>query len=170
MKKDLLTREQYNFARETSLKQGLIPTLRYIMNVVPELDSRLAKEYYEKYIAVPQMNHKEKITEWGKVWYFNNTENTFRFAMYQYDDDPDIIYLSNVFVSSEYRGIGLGDGILNAADRIAENKGAKTIFLKVKKGSFAHNWYKRHSYADDQIDEEDNTMIWMKKEVLKYDT
>lgn len=111
------------------------------------------------------MSHKEEITEWGKIWYFNNIENTFRFAIYQYDDNPNIIYLSNIFVSPEYRRIGFGNSILNTVDKIAKNKGAKIIFLKVKKESFAHSWYKKNNYIDDQIDEEDKTMIWMKKEV-----
>lgn len=165
MEMDLLTKEHLEIARETSIKQGLPSTLRYIVSVVPEFDLRLAKEYYDKYIAVKPMNCTEENTDWGKVWYFNNTENTFRFAMYQYVDDPEIIYLSNVFVKPEYRGIGLGDGILNAADRIAKDKGTNIIFLKVKKGSSAHNWYKRHGYVDDEPDEENKTMIWMKKEV-----
>ena len=60
---------------------------------------------------------------------------------------------------------GEGTFILNAAEAIAKMAFADEILLKVEKGSFAHKWYKRHGYVDDEPDEEDKTMIWMKKEV-----
>lgn len=108
---------------------------------------------------------KEEITDWGKIQYYSSSEDTFRFAIYEYNDEPGVVYLSNVFVSPESRHLGFGNTILKLVDKIAKNKGSHLIFLKVKKDSFAYNWYNRHSYEEFGVDKEDNTMIWMKKEV-----
>ena len=92
-------------------------------------------------------------------------DNLARFAMYWYGDDKRRVYLSNVFVGEGMRHKGEGTFILNAAEAIAKMAFADEILLKVKKGSFAYDWYKRHGYVDVEPDEEDKTMIWMKKEV-----
>ena len=91
-------------------------------------------------------------------------DNLARFAMYWYGDG-DSMFLSNVFVGKDMRHHGCGNFILEAADEVANMYNADRIYLKTKKGSFAHKWYKRHGYIDDEPDEEDKTMIWMKKEV-----
>ena len=91
-------------------------------------------------------------------------DNLARFAMYWYGDD-DSMFLSNVFVGKDMRHHGCGNFILEVADEVANMYNADRIYLKTKKGSFAHKWYKRHGYVDDETDEEDKTMIWMKKEV-----
>ena len=91
-------------------------------------------------------------------------DNLARFAMYWYGDD-DSMFLSNVFVGKDMRHHGWGNFILGVADEVANMYNADRIYLKTRKGSFAHKWYKRHGYVDDETDEEDKTMIWMKKEV-----
>ena len=48
--KEILTEQQLSTAKDINEKQGLIPTLRYITSVAPELNQKLAKEYYELYI------------------------------------------------------------------------------------------------------------------------
>ena len=106
-----------------------------------------------------------KKTDFGDVWHVNSSDGSFRFAIYRYDDDPDTVYLSNVFVSEENRGKGYGNCILDAADNVAKEKGAKTIGLKVKKGSFAHRWYGRHGFLDLTDDEENPQFVWMTKNV-----
>lgn len=108
---------------------------------------------------------KEELTKWGKVQYYKSSEDIFRFAIYEYNDEPGVIYLSNVFVNSESRHLGFGNTILKLVDKIAKNKGAYTIILKVEKDSFAHNWYKRHGYKEFGVNKEDNTMFWMRKEI-----
>lgn len=109
--------------------------------------------------------YDKEITDWGKILYYKSSEDTFRFAIYEYNDEHGVIYLSNVFVSPESRHLGFGNTILKLVDKIAKNKGAHTIILKAKKDSFAHNWYNRHGYGQFGVDKEDNTMIWMKKEI-----
>lgn len=73
------------------------------------------------------------------------------------------IYLSNVFVDEERRKEGIGNSILNAADKIAKKMNADSICLKVKRESFVHEWYKRHGYSDLCTDEEDKEFTWMVK-------
>lgn len=104
-------------------------------------------------------------TNFGDVWYVSSTDGSFRFAIYRYDDDSDSVYLSNVFVHEENRGKGYGNCILDAAYNVAKEMGAKTIGLKVKKGSFAHQWYSRHGYSDLTDDEENPQFVWMTKSV-----
>ena len=112
-----------------------------------------------------EITTKHKNTAFGDVWYVNSTDGSFRFAIYRYDDDFDTVYLSNVFVSEENRGKGYGNCILDATDNVAKEMGAKTIGLKVKKGSFAHQWYGRHGYSDLTDDEENPQFVWMTKSV-----
>lgn len=108
-----------------------------------------------------------KKTDFGDVWNINASDDTFRFAIYRYDDDADIVYLSNVFVKEDSRGQGYGNTILDIVDKVAEGMGATTVCLTVKKGSFAHEWYKRHGYEDfcDNEDEDYVGHIWMKKQL-----
>lgn len=111
-----------------------------------------------------RINTKHKKTDFGDVWYVNATNNTFRFALYKYDDDADTIYLSNVFVNEDSRGQGYGNVILDSAEKAAEKMGARTICLKVKNSSFAYEWYKRHRYT---VIEKEENYIWMKKLLIK---
>ena len=108
---------------------------------------------------------REEQTDFGKIWYVNSSDNAFRFAVYRYDDDLDTVYLSNVFVSEKRRGNGLGNVILNSAESIAKNMGAKTICLKAKKNSVVYDWYARHGYTDIEPDIEDADYEWMQKNI-----
>lgn len=109
---------------------------------------------------------KHEKTDFGDVWYMTSKpEGIFRFAIYRYDDDRETIYLSNVFVGKEHRKNGLGNIILNAADKVAKNLKANTICLKVRQDSFVHDWYGRHGYTDLSVDEEEPLYIWMTKNI-----
>lgn len=103
-----------------------------------------------------------KNTSWGKICFIE--EETYRFAVYTYNDDPSSIYLSNVYVSENERGKGLGNQILQMAEKIAREMGRDEIYLKVKTGSFAHKWYSRHGYTDFEPTKYGN--MWMKKTVV----
>ena len=104
-------------------------------------------------------------TDFGDLWYVNSTDGSFRFAIYRYDDDSDTVYLSNVFVREESRGKGYGNCILDTTNNMANEMSAKMIGLKVKKGSFAHQWYSRHGYSDLTDDEENSQFVWMTKSI-----
>ena len=113
------------------------------------------------------MTTKEEITDFGKRWYIEDDDKTFHFALYIYDDDPDALYLSNVYVSEENRRKGFGNLILKIADDIAKNMNVSVIMLKARRNSFVHDWYERNGFVDFQIDSEDDGFIWMKKELNK---
>ena len=80
-----------------------------------------------------------------------------------YDDDPDAVYLTSVFVKEQYRKLGLGNVILSMAEDIGKQLDAKVIMLNVLKNSFMHDWYERHGYSDFVVNDEDLNYIWMKK-------
>jgi GNAT superfamily N-acetyltransferase len=103
-------------------------------------------------------------TQWGTIRYYTEWSR-FRFAMYNYDDDESTEYLSNVYVEKDYRGHGIGNGILKMAEDEASLLGSKYLMLRALKDSWMHDWYKRHGYEDFQIDEDFPEFIWMKKEL-----
>lgn len=70
-----------------------------------------------------------------------------RFAFYTYKDEPGALYLSNLFVEEASRNAGFGTRILHAAEKVAETIGASSIRLKVKQGSPANAWYRKHGYG-----------------------
>ena len=74
------------------------------------------------------------------------------------------ITLSNVYVEESSRNNGLGTLILKAAEKVAETIGAKSIRLKVKRGSPVKAWYRKHGY--DYIAFEDG-YDWLEK-TLEY--
>ena len=106
---------------------------------------------------------RHKKTDFGDVWYVNAIDGTYRFAIYKYDDDPNTIYLSNVFVKEESRRHGYGNEILKAAEDYAKKFDVTAICLKVLSGSDVHRWYKRHGYEDLEKDEEERGYMWMRK-------
>jgi GNAT superfamily N-acetyltransferase len=108
---------------------------------------------------------REEKTDFGTRWFIDDKDNILRFALYVYDDDPTTLYLSNVFVSENYRQRGLGNIILKMADEIAKSHGADTLMLKVLKKSFVHNWYERHGFEDFVCDDEDLNYMWMRKDI-----
>lgn len=85
-----------------------------------------------------------KRTDFGKVWFYNYRE--YRFALYQYSDSPEKLYLSNVEVSEQFRGKGFGNLILRKAEHYAKRKKAFELFLKCEKESWVSEWYKRHGF------------------------
>ena len=90
-------------------------------------------------------------TKWGIIRYYTD-DTEFRFAMYKYDDNEIIEYLSNVYVEKQYRRKGLGNGILKLAEEEAISRGAKYLILRALRGSWMRDWYERHGYKGYQID------------------
>lgn len=100
---------------------------------------------------------------WGVVYHYFG--DNYKFALYTYNDDPYVTYLSNVWVNDESRGQGIGDKLLNVAEEMAIQHNAKVICLKVLVDTWVHDWYQRQGFID-YIDDEDSNYVWMKK-VLK---
>lgn len=72
------------------------------------------------------------------------------------------MYLSNVNVIRSVRGRGLGNKILELANKEAMRYGYTVICLKVLKSSWVHDWYANHGYDDFCCDGEDDDYVWMK--------
>lgn len=83
--------------------------------------------------------------EWSGDYDEENLQT--RFAFYTYKDDPNVLYLSNVFVEETSRNHGFGTRILKAAEKVAETIGATAIRLKVKQDSPANTWYRKNGYV-----------------------
>lgn len=155
--------EKEQFAGETMMEKDKIDTAFTRMMEKEQEPKGYDEAYLKEKIALAKKNGSWK--EEQPEGLDSEEDNLARFAMYWYGDDKRRVYLSNVFVGESMRHKGEGTFILNAAEAIAKMAFADEILLKVKKGSFAYDWYKRHGYVDDETDEEDKTMIWMKKEV-----
>lgn len=95
---------------------------------------------------------------------YDEGELLSRFAFYTYKDEPDVLYLSNVFVEETFRNIGIGTKILTAAEKVAETLGATSIRLKVKQGSPANAWYRKRGYGYTTFED---GYDWLEK-VLEY--
>ena len=120
---------------------------------------------YKKYgndilVGYKGMNITKETTDWGIVYYYNN--DCYRFALYAYNDDKNTMYLSNVKVEQSARGRGLGNKILELADKEAKKYNYTVICLKVLKSSWVHDWYANHGYSDFCYDGEDADYVWMK--------
>ena len=64
------------------------------------------------------MNITKETTDWGIVYHYKN--DCCRFALYAYNDDKNTMYLSNVNVEQSVRGCGIGNKILELADKEAK--------------------------------------------------
>lgn len=87
-----------------------------------------------------------------------------RFAFYTYEDEPDILYLANVFVNEDYRSKGIGSKIIKIADTVASGMGCDSIRLQCTKGSDAERLYKNNGY--NELTEKDQR-IWLEKQCEK---
>ena len=106
------------------------------------------------------MNITKETTDCGTVYYYKN--DYYRFALYAYNDDKNTMYLSNVKVEQSARGRGLGNKILELADKEAKKHNYAVICLKVLESSWVHDWYANHGYTDFCYDGEDADYVWMK--------
>lgn len=124
-------------------------------------DEHEYNESFVKYVAQSLLEYAKnelKNAEW------DDDDVHTRFAFYTYRDEPEVLYLSNVFVEETSRNKGLGTKILNAAEKVAETIGTKSIRLKVKQDSPANAWYRKHGY--DYMTFEDG-YDWLEK-TLEY--
>ena len=105
-------------------------------------DQRAVGTILMNYILIKNMKvtTKHEKTDFGDVWHMSSVpKDIFRFAIYRYDDDKDTVYLSNVFVDNAHRKQGLGNSILNTADKVAKKLKANTICRKLSKTHLSTN-------------------------------
>ena len=95
----------------------------------------------------------------------NDTNILNRFSFYSYKDEPNILYLSGLYVNDEYRNKGIGTKILKVANEVAASMKCNSIRLKTEKGSHAEKLYRENGYTT-ILGEEEN-QIWLEKQCGK---
>ena len=109
---------------------------------------------------------KEKLLAWlEKLGEQDNNEDSNilqRFSFYSYKDEPNILYLSGLYVNEEYRNKGIGTKILEVAEEVAKSLNRHAIRLKTKKDSNAERLYRTHGY--NSLTTEDSDEIWLEKQ------
>ena len=108
----------------------------------------------------------KKILAWlEKQCSKDNTEDIdilHRFSFYSYKDEPNVLYLSGLYVNEECRNKGIGTKILEITDEVAKSLNCHTIRLKTKKDSNAERLYKTHGYNSLKTEERDG--IWLERQ------
>lgn len=104
----------------------------------------------------------EEYTNWGVIFDYLCDECSF--SLHRYDVDSSTFYLSSVHVKPEFREQGIGNSILDKAEKdVIEFYKADTLALKCHKESWMHKWYERHGYKDMCEDEWNDNFVWMYK-------
>lgn len=85
-----------------------------------------------------------------------------RFSFYSYKDEPNVLYLSGLYVNEECRNKGIGTKILEVADEVAKSLNCHVIRLKTKKDSNAERLYQTHGYNSLAVEERGE--IWLEKQ------
>lgn len=91
----------------------------------------------------------------------NDTGILNRFSFYSYKDEPNILYLSELYVNKEQRNKGIGTKILKIADEIAANMKCNSIRLKTEIGSNAERLYRKNGYNSLKME---GNQIWLEKQ------
>ena len=86
--------------------------------------------------------------------------------IYQFHDDPSIIYLESLSVSEHMRRKKRGRKLLRIGEQIGKLVSATSICLWVKKDTWMHDWYIRFGYVDWVEHSAEKNAIWMKKSLV----
>lgn len=103
-------------------------------------------------------------TDFGDLWYFEDSTNMSSFSMYSYDDNPKTVYISDIFVDNLNRRKGIGDAMLDEAEDRAVYWGMERIRLRVIGSSWARGWYERRGYCF-LMDDTNKNYDWMEKTI-----
>lgn len=112
------------------------------------------------------LKKKFEKTSWGRRIMFSGNNSDIRFALYYYNDDPETLYLANLFVDEKLRKNGLGNEIINYVFDYAKTNHYRSIILNVVKDSWVQKWYERKGfqYIEDCKDEYVGN-VWMIKDI-----
>lgn len=138
-------------SKDDRIRKGLIALLKFGL----EDGSAIAPGFNEtKEEALTWLEKQAKLDN-------NDTDILNRFSFYSYKDEPNVIYLSELYVNKEHRNKGIGTKILEIADKVAASMGCNFIRLKTEIGSYAEGLYRRNGYYAIKI--EDN-QVWLEKQ------
>ena len=103
----------------------------------------------------------------GEQGIYDDEDILQRFSFYSYKDEPNILYLSGLYVNEEFRNKGIGTKILEVADEVAKSLNCHAIRLKTKIGSNAERLYRRNGY--NTLKREGN-QVWLEKQGKQKET
>ena len=168
-------KEKYEQALERASKlrvQNPFDTVgQMVEHIFPDLqeseDERIRKSIISilkgeiRYISIEDT---DKYVTWlenqGKL--DNNDTNILnRFSFYSYKDEPNILYLSELYVNKEQRNKGIGTKILKIADKVAASMKCNLIRLKTEIGSNAERLYRKNGYNSLMME---GNQVWLEKQ------
>lgn len=86
----------------------------------------------------------------------------FRFCLYRYDDEPDIFYLSSLWVNEKIRKMGAGTNLVNFAKREVRTEfSGDELRLSVVRGSFMQDMYENLGFKFLCVNDEIPIQDWM---------
>ena len=167
-----MTEEKLQLARDwyndnmTTKKEKIV-----LEELFPELheskDERIRKAIIElvkqSSEVLSKQNQKEMIAYLEKQCDQDNNEDMdilHRFSFYSYKDEPNVLYLSGLYVNEEYRNKGIGTKILKIADKVSASMDCNYIRLKTESGD-AERLYKENGY--NTLKKEGN-QVWLEKQ------
>jgi GNAT superfamily N-acetyltransferase len=104
-----------------------------------------------------------QLEDWGDSILIMEKHGKAFSRIYWYNDDDSTVYLSSLSVSPNARRKGLGTKMQEIREEIGKNRGATISCLSVKKDTWMHDWYLRRGYEDWKDCEDDESRIWMRK-------
>lgn len=108
-----------------------------------------------------------KENEIGTQLYFIEEGGRAMVRLYEYYEEPDIIFIDSLSTEKNFRNLGLATELLDICEYIASCQNANKTVLWVKKDSWMHDWYKRRGYIDTADCTIEENSIWMEREVPK---
>lgn len=136
-------------------------------------EKNLQKNYEEKAFQTKKEFYID--TEDGVTEYILNVKTKYyKFSLYWYNDDKEVIYLSDVQVYKKYRGNGLGNILLRHVeyeiDIINSRIPFKYLILKATNKSFVFDWYQRNGFEVYNSVDYTPYYFWLRKRLnVKFD-
>lgn len=102
--------------------------------------------------------HKQ-VVEWGTLYHIMESNGNGYIRAYVYNDQPTILYLSDLSVSSNSRKQGLATTLLDFTSTIHDYN---RVVLAVEKDSWQYKWYKRLGFTY-YAKHENKQLVWLSK-------
>lgn len=111
--------------------------------------------------------HREN-TFWGKTVIIALSDGLAIAMVSVRNDDPSTAIVHDLVVHKTARREGLGNALLEVAEREAEHMEANSIRVTVDPDSWQLDWYKRHGYRElGDVDFEGHTCTILEKEIRR---
>jgi len=129
-------------------------------NIIKRITDRIRRKplLVKPVVSHRFITHYDK-TDWGVSVHMIEESGRAYARTYWYDDDKTVVILEGLHVDKEARGNGIASKLLDLHIQIAKDNNASSQ-LKVKEGTWVHEWYKRRGYKDYVKCKESND-IWL---------